>query len=489
MHLTKRIKLQLAIFGIISLVAAAVMTFGYVKLPAMFGLGRYLVTMELPTSGGLYPTANVTYRGTQVGKVSSVSLQPNGRVRAELSLDSGVAIPANLSAEVHSQSALGEQYVALLPRDDTSPPLSNGDVIGLKDTSVPPPVDELLDSANRGLQAIPHDNLKTTIDESYLAVGGLGPELARIVRSSTTLASGAQDSLDSIITLVDESKPLLDAQIETGADIRAWAAQLATITGQLRDEDAAVAGVLETAGHAAEEARQLIERLSPTVPVLLANLVTLGQVAVTYHDGIEQLLVLLPQGVSMAQGGIVANHNTQQDYKGSYLDFNLNINLPPPCTTGFLPASQRRTPAQTDAPDRPDGALYCRIPQDAGQNVRGARNIPCVTRPGKRAPTVALCESDEQYVPLNDGTNWKGDPNATISGQGIPQLPTGAVPSDGSEGPPTAPAPTPGPALAVAQYDPKTGTYLAPDGHVYTQADLASDAKGATWQTMLLPAQ
>jgi ABC-type transport system involved in resistance to organic solvents, permease component len=32
-----------------------------------------------------------------------------------------------------------------------------------------------------------------------------------------------------------------------------------------------------------------------------------------------------------------------------------------------------------------------------------------------------------QYVPLNDGNNWKGDPNATLSGQDIPQLPPGAV--------------------------------------------------------------
>ena len=47
--------------------------------------------------------------------------------------------------------------------------------------------------------------------------------------------------------------------------------------------------------------------------------------------------------------------------------------------------------------------------------------------PGKRAPSVAMCESDENYVPLNDGFNWKGDPNATISGQAIPQLRPGTA--------------------------------------------------------------
>ena len=37
---------------------------------------------------------------------------------------------------------------------------------------------------NRALQAIPQDNLHTVIDETNRAVGGLGPELSRIVDGS-----------------------------------------------------------------------------------------------------------------------------------------------------------------------------------------------------------------------------------------------------------------------------------------------------------------
>ena len=81
---------------------------------------------------------------------------------------------------MHSQSAIGEPYVELLPRNGTSPPLKNGDVIPLADTSVPPDINALLSAADTALQAIPHDNLKTVIDESYTAVGGLGPELSRL---------------------------------------------------------------------------------------------------------------------------------------------------------------------------------------------------------------------------------------------------------------------------------------------------------------------
>lgn len=168
----------------------------------------------------------------------------------------------------------------------------------------------------------------------------------------------------------------------------------------------------------------MFDRVRPTLPILLANLVSLGQVALTYQPNLEQILALYPIEIAGLQGAALANRNTKQDYKGVYLSFNLNLNVPPPCRTGYLPAQQQRAPSEVDYPPKPAGDLYCRIPQDSGlTNVRGARNLPCATRPGKRAPTVKMCESDENYVPLNEGTNWKGDPNATLSGQPVPQPP------------------------------------------------------------------
>jgi phospholipid/cholesterol/gamma-HCH transport system substrate-binding protein len=148
-----------------------------------------------------------------------------------------------------------------------------------------------------------------------------------------------------------------------------------------------------------------------------------------------------------------------------------------------MPAQQQRTASFEDYPDRPAGDVYCRVPQDSQLNVRGARNIPCETVPGKRAPTVKMCESDERYVPLNDGYNWKGDPNATVTGQAVPQPPPGTPGSTAL--PPAVPEPPP---IAAAEYDPATGTYVGPDGNVYIQTDLARNAANPhTWQSMLIP--
>ncbi|KQH81033.1 mammalian cell entry protein [Mycobacterium gordonae] len=484
-RLHRRVQVQLAVFTVIALIALAVMSLHFVKLPAMlFGVGRYSVKVELPETGGLYGTGNVTYRGTEVGQVQSVRLTDSG-VEAVLSLKSGIDIPSDLRAEVHSQSAIGESYVELLPRNGTSPPLKDGDLIRRADTSVPPNINSLLSAANTALQAIPHDNLQTVINESYTAVGGLGPELSRLIMGSSNLAIDARKNLDPLVSLIDRSQPVLDSQTHTSEEIAGWAAHLATVTTELQTHDAAVAGTIDQAGPAFGEMRQLIERVQPTLPILLANLASVGQVALTYQNDIEQLLVIFPESIAAEQAGILANVNTKQPYHGQYLSFNLNINLPPTCSTGFLPAQQQRVPTFEDYPNRPAGDLYCRVPQDSPLNVRGARNVPCETVPGKRAPTVKMCESNEQYVPLNDGWNWKGDPNATLSGQDIPQLPPGSAP------PPAGATPAPGPApppIAAAQYDPATGTYTGSDGHQYTRSDLAQTApKERTWQSMLLP--
>jgi phospholipid/cholesterol/gamma-HCH transport system substrate-binding protein len=480
LRLSRTVWIQLGVLAAVTLIAGGVMAFGFVKVPALLGVGRYKVSLDLPTSGGLYATSVVTYRGDEIGRVSSVNVTRDG-VRAELTLNSSTKVPSDVTAAVHSRSAIGEQFVELTPqagKGDPAPPLRDGDVIPAGKVTVPADIGALLDDTNKALQAIPQDNLRTVVDEAAKAVGGLGPELSRIVDGSTSLAIEGGKTIDPLTQLIDQSPPLLNSQVQSSDSIATWAAHTASITEQLKAQNTAFGDLINQGGPGLDEGKALFDRVAPALPVLLANLVSLGDIAVAYRADLEQMLVLYPQGTAVMSAIALADSGTKQDYKGIYLDFNLNLNLPQPCNTGFLPARQARSMSEQDYPDRPAGELYCRIPQDANLNVRGVRNIPCETNPAKRAPTVEMCESDEQYVPLNDGNNWKGDPNATLSGQDIPQYPPGVAP-------PSAATPSPAP-LAAVPYDPATGTYVGPDGRSHTQADLAHPG-GNTWQSLLVP--
>jgi hypothetical protein len=307
----------------------------------------------------------------------------------------------------------------------------------------------------------------------------------------------------------------------------------------LTRNDPQIRTLLQTGPGAADEVSKLLSDVKPTLPVLLANLGAIGQIGVTYNPSIEQLLVLLPAYSAAIQSVAPVNNPT-----GLALgDFSTTIADPPACTVGFLPPSTWRSPADTSETDTPDG-LYCKLPQDSPIAVRGARNYPCMGHPGKRAPTVQLCDDPRGFVPLAERQHALGpyplDPNLIAQGippddrvnhdanihgpiQGTP-LPPGlppaaeatppgpadpapdATPPGDSPAPntsvPTADMPTPAaapssyagggtgasPSVAVVHYNPRTGAYMGSDGHLYHQANLGPTTPKA-WTDLILGGQ
>ncbi|CAJ1503520.1 MlaD family protein [[Mycobacterium] kokjensenii] len=512
--LTRFVRIQLILFLVASVIGVGAMLFGYMQVPTMLGIGRVTVKLDLPETGGLYRFSNVTYNGVQIGTVTDVALTDHG-VRATLSLDRSPKIPADLVAAVRSVSAVGEQYVDLLPRSDGGPYLHNGSVIAASDTEVPQQVGPMLDQVSKLVDSIPKEKLSGLLDETFLAFDGAGYDFQSLLDSATTISGDANRVSDKIRKLVDDGAPLLDSQNQSTDAIRTWARSVAGITEQVAVNDPQLRTILQRGPGFADEVSGLMKDLKPTLPILLANLVTLGQVLMVYNPSLEQLMVLLPGYIAAQQSFGLPKNNATGLPQG---DFTLTFGDPNPCTVGFLPASSWRSPADTTTIDTPEG-LYCKLPQDSPISVRGARNFPCIEHPGKRAPTVELCDDPKGFVPIAMRPHLTGpgpiDPN--LLKQGIPiddradyrerifapvggtPLPPWATPSGTPPdlprpevpGPPPAfadhdPGPAQAPSVAVLPYDPNTGKYMTPDGRYEQQANLAPDSAPKSW-TDLMP--
>ena len=185
--LTRFVYRQLILFGIISVVTAIALGLYYLRVPTAMGIGQYTLKADLPTSGGLYKTANVTYRGETIGKITAVEPTETG-VQATMSIGNGYKIPVDASANVHSVSAVGEQYLDLVSVDNPGKYLSPGQTI--TKASVPAEIGPALDAANRGLAVLPKEKISQLLDETAQAVGGLGPRCSgwstRLRRSPVT---------------------------------------------------------------------------------------------------------------------------------------------------------------------------------------------------------------------------------------------------------------------------------------------------------------
>jgi phospholipid/cholesterol/gamma-HCH transport system substrate-binding protein len=532
--LTRFVRNQLIIFTIAGIVGVVVMVLGYMQVPTLLGIGHLTVKLELPASGGLYRFSNVTYRGVEVGKVTEVKAVGGNHVEATLSLNKSPRIPSTLSAQVRSVSAVGEQYVDLQPRDESGPFLQNGSVIPLQNTVIPQQVGPMLDRLNSLVSSIPQDRFGELLDESFKAFDGAGYDFGSLLDSTAKVTGDLNGVSDQTRALIDDSGPLLDSQAQSIDAIRIWTHSLAGVTDQVTRNDPQIHTLLQTGSGAADEVSKLLTDIKPTLPVLLANLTTIGQIGVTYNPSIEQLLILLPAYASAIQSVAPVNNPT-----GLALgDFSATVADPPACTVGFLPPSAWRSPEETSETDTPDG-LYCKLPQDSPIAVRGARNYPCMGHPGKRAPTVQLCDDPNGFVPLAQRQHALGpyplDPN--LIAQGIPPddrvdadahlygpiegtpLPPGTPPagavSEQSPPSPTVDTPTPAnspplpeavpvpaaapssfagnetgasPSAAVARYNPRTGAYMASDGHLYRQSNLVPTAPKA-WTDLILGGQ
>jgi phospholipid/cholesterol/gamma-HCH transport system substrate-binding protein len=436
---------------------------------------------------------------------------------ATMSIDSNYKIPADASANVHSVSAIGEQYLDLVSTSAKAAQyLAPGSTI--TNSAVPTEVGPALDAANNGLAVLPKEKIDSLLTETSQAVGGLGPALQRLVDSTTAIASDFKDNLGPVNDIINNSTPILDSQVNSGDAISQWAANLNTIASQTAEQDQALRSGLQQAAPTADQLNAVFGDVRDALPQTLANLAIVTDLLKRYHTGLEQALVILPQGATIAQAGTI--------FEGEgLLHFGLSINQPPPCLTGFLPASQWRSPADTSTKPLPDG-LYCKIPKDfQGNVVRGARNYPCADVPGKRAATPEECRSNTPYEP--QGTNpWYGDPNQILTcpapgarcdqpvkpGYVIPaptinnglnplpadQLPPppspmsdpltapgqGTVACSGQQPNPCIYTPASGP---TAIYTPSNGQVVGPDGVQYSVTN-SSDPGENGWKEMLAPA-
>ena len=514
--LTPFIRRQLILFSILSVITAIALGWYYLRIPSQVGIGQYTLKADLPASGGLYKTANVTYRGETIGKVTDVEPTESG-AQATMSIASRYKIPIDASANVHSVSAVGEQYLDLVSVGNPGKYFSPGQTI--TKSTVPTEIGPALDAANRGLAALPKDKIASLLDETAQAVGGLGPALQRLVDATQAIAGDFKTNIQDVNDIIQNSGPIIDSQVNSGDSIERWSHNLDILAAQSAENDQHVQSILTQAAPTADQVNAVFSDVRESLPQTLANLEIVLDMLKRYHKGVEQMLVAYPQGASEGQAVTAA-------FPGyAALGTMLTINQPPPCLTGFLPAPQWRSPADTSLVPMPSGT-YCKIPMETPSNaVRGARNLPCVDVPGKRAATPRECRDPKPYVPL--GTNpWYGDPNQIRNcpapaarcdqpvnpGQVIPapSINTGLNPAPADKVPGTPPPksdplqrpgsgtvqcngqqPNPcvytpiGPPTAV--YSPQSGELVGPDGVKYSVENSKKTGDDG-WKEMLAPA-
>ncbi|MFI2206779.1 MCE family protein [Streptomyces sp. NPDC020192] len=364
--ITRTVRAQLLAFATVTALGVSYVGARYTGLVDDVLHRGYTVRADFAESGGVFPGAEVTYRGVPVGRVGDLQLTGSG-VSVALKIEDGAPrIPADTLAVVADRSAVGEQYVDLQPRRSGGPYLMDGSPIPRSRTRTPLPVADLVLSLDRLVNSVGKDDLRVTVDELGKAFAGTGPNLSRLVDSGNALVESASESLPQTVSLIEDSRKVLKTQADQGSAIKSFSRDLATLTEQLKSSDGDLRRLIGNTEPAAQQLDSLLKSTRPHVPVLLANLISGGQITLARLPGVEQSLVTLPLTVAGSYTVIPGDGTT-------HFGLTVNADDPPACTQGY--GTQRRDPADTGTRPANTGAR-CTAPRGSKTSVRGAQNAP-----------------------------------------------------------------------------------------------------------------
>ncbi len=366
--LTRATRIKVGVFALISVVVLAYTGFHYANLGQYLGLrGYYVVHLELANTGGIFPHADVTYRGVSVGRVGNVSLTNDG-VEADLDIsNSAPAIPARLHATVADLTAVGEQYVDLRPATTSGPYLTSGSVIPQRDTQLPLPVTSLLESVNTLATSLPLTSLRSLMDALGTGFSNQGTTLQDLIDGNSALVKAAYATIPQTKALISDGRQVLATQIAEGSALNSFGRSAALLAHRLRQSDAAIGNLLVNAPQAAAQVAGLLTDNDPGLGVLIANLLTTSEVTLTRGAALRELLSAFPAAV--AAGSTVITP------KGARFGVALTFFNPLPCTTGYR-GTVYRNGLDTSAGPALNKSARCTLPASSGVDVRGSAHAP-----------------------------------------------------------------------------------------------------------------
>jgi phospholipid/cholesterol/gamma-HCH transport system substrate-binding protein len=379
--LKRSTKVQLILFVVITLLGVSYVSAKYVGLAKLVSSSGCTVKAEFPDSGGIFTSAEVTYRGVTVGEVGPLKVIKQGvRVSLDLNDCSSPKIPADAAAVIADRSVVGEQYVDLVPPAGAPKTpknyLKSGSTIPMSRNSIPTATQELLVNLDRFVNSVDLPALRTTVAELGRAANGRGNDLGRLIDATDKFitAAGRADNLDATIQLIDESSSVLQTQLDQQAPLTVWTHNLNLLAQQLKTSNPDFVHLLDTGPGDISTVTNFINDNKTDLGVTLANLATVGDMLVQHLGGIEEIFELYP---ALAAGGPTTLH----DHAGW---LGLVLSTPPPQDCGDpekggegYNGTVRRTPDVT-SPMAPNVTVHCTASNTGPQakQVRGSQHVP-----------------------------------------------------------------------------------------------------------------
>lgn len=368
-------RFRIGVFAVVAVVSVIFAGIEYVGIPERYLGQSYEIAVDLPESGGIFPNAEVTLRGVPIGRVRSLALTPDG-VRAHLQLDQEVRVPENTLVKVAHLSAVGEQYIELIPPDDDGPYLADGATLPVTAATTPLEATSLLVHLDQLATSIGKPQLRRVVRELGDAFDRSSQDLATVLVRARELSRKFGRVQPTTNRLLRDGRTVLSTQRDLDRDLQRLTHGLDRLTRTVADSDPEIAAILREGPGTLEQVSALLSENQANVAVLLGNVLSVTEILASpiRLRGLNTQLVLFPR---IIQGTFNIQPGDGYARLGAVIDTTQAV-----CTRGY--GSSGTPPTQgarlSEVPGNPEYRAnvnaFCAEPLSSGISVRGAANVP-----------------------------------------------------------------------------------------------------------------
>jgi phospholipid/cholesterol/gamma-HCH transport system substrate-binding protein len=269
--------------------------------------------------GDLANGAQVQMADVPVGSVSSIALSGD-KAKVTLNFDSGVRIPADVSAAIDRTTILGDQFVELnVPKSETgaaattAPQLPNGAVI--HHTSEVPDVEQFVQAGSQVFGAISTTELEQIIEAGGEGFTGQEASLKAFLTDLTTVANGYAQHTDDITQAVNGLDALSATLAPTSGATATAITNLSQTVAILAQNSAQFETLLQSLDDVSTQGRSLLENYYPQIVTQLQTLQAVSSQLAQHQADLAGLLSEIP----------VANNALPQAVRNGYVQLYENI--------------------------------------------------------------------------------------------------------------------------------------------------------------------
>jgi phospholipid/cholesterol/gamma-HCH transport system substrate-binding protein len=348
MRLTRRVVINTIAFLVLGFLL--VLMLAVQVLPTVFG-STYSVYGIFTASGGVAPNQEVTYRGVQVGRVGEMTLTKEA-VRIEMQIESGFKIPKEgTRARVLFKSAVGEQFIDILPERDEGPFFQKGDVIPVSMTSIPIQIEDLLRELDAVLVSIDPKALGQLIHELGTGLKDRGEDLREIIKGFDVFTRIGADNLGELIGILRDGADLQDSFNASSEEFVRAVQALRTVAGVLAARRGDLERTLNATSGLNTEIIKLLDSRRRELEQILGDLGTTVRTTHAHRSDLDKLLTYLGPFLG----------DTTLAFDAPYYVFNLVTNTENPACVYDPSSRPARAVTETDAttPDEPIHDFAC----------------------------------------------------------------------------------------------------------------------------------